>query len=382
MGQAILGAGQAPDNVEITKKQNDTPPRLSKQAGAGEKAIIESLWEGRKLMVSLSTFSKYTAALAAVLALACTEAPAQDEAATAEPVKPVKRVFNKEAIGHYNRARALYEQGFLNKAIEAYKAAIVADDRMDQAYCNLGLIYINQNNYAKAQEAFKKALSLKPDSAYSLNGMASVLFYRGQVEQSIEKWQQAVKVDPRFASAYMNMARALENRGRKEEALAAYVKSIALQPDLAVSYYYAGLLMLDFKHEPQAFALLTRAVALNPESEWARDGRKKLESLKSKLNKETDAGPEIAEMKVIGVNGELIKEEKPEDKLKDSTKDKKEAKKSKEKIASDTNSSDKKAGLMGRFKKKDKPQTEMKMYVKEPSSNGDSIDLQGKPEVN
>nr|MBP6595807.1 hypothetical protein [Candidatus Obscuribacter sp.] len=170
--------------------------------------------------------------------------------------------------------------------------------------------------------------------------------------------------------------------GRKEEALAAYVKSIALQPDLAVSYYYAGLLMLDFKHEPQAFALLTRAVALNPESEWARDGRKKLESLKSKLNKETDAGPEIAEMKVIGVNGELIKEEKPEDKLKDSTKDKKEAKKSKEKIASDTNSSDKKAGLMGRFKKKDKPQTEMKMYVKEPSSNGDSIDLQGKPEVN
>lgn len=382
MGQAIVGARQAPDNVEITKKQNDSGQRLSDQAGAREKAIIVSLWEGRKSMVSLSTICKYTTIALAVLALSGTAVRAQDEAATTEPAKPVKRVFNKEAIGHYNRARALYEQGFLNKAIEAYKAAIVADDRMDQAYCNLGLIYINQNNYAKAQEAFKKALSLKPDSAYSLNGMASVLFYRGQVEQSIEKWEQAVKVDPKFASAYMNMARALENRGRKEEALAAYVKSIALQPDLAVSYYYAGLLMLDFKHEPQAYALLTRAVALNPESEWARDGRKKMESLKSKLSKESDAGPEIAEMKVIGVNGELIKEEKPEDKLKENVKEKKEVKKNKDKIASDTNNGDKKAGLMGRFKKKEKPQTEMKMYVKEPGNNGDSIDLQGKPEVN
>lgn len=47
MGQAILGAGQAPDNVEITKKQDDTAQRLSDQAGAREKAIIESLWKGR-----------------------------------------------------------------------------------------------------------------------------------------------------------------------------------------------------------------------------------------------------------------------------------------------------------------------------------------------
>lgn len=319
---------------------------------------------------------KKSCLLLLVSALAPLSPVLAQEEAEAPAVKPVRKGFNKEAIAHYNRGRALYEQGFFNKAIESYKAAVAIEERMDQAYSNLGLIYIKQNNYAKAQEAFKKALSLKPDSAYSLNGMASVLFFQKKYEEAIAKWEQAVKADPKFAAAYMNLGNALENVGRKDEALSSYVKSINLEPELADSYYKAGLLFLEKERLPQASALLQKAVSLNPESEWARDGRKKIELIGSRLSKE-DGGPEMSSMRVVGAAGEIIKEEGVSTETSPSKKEKDKEKKAKSEPDS------KGGGFMGKFKKKEKPATEMKMYVKQPTlKDEEGLDLQGRPQVN
>ncbi|MCA9806228.1 MAG: tetratricopeptide repeat protein, partial [Cyanobacteria bacterium HKST-UBA02] len=98
-----------------------------------------------------------------------------DEAAKAPPKDP-KRPLEKKAVEAYNRGVDLHKKGHLNKAIEAYREAIQEDDRLEQAFSNLGMLYAAQNNWDKALDAFEKALNLKPDRTQSLNGIGTVLF--------------------------------------------------------------------------------------------------------------------------------------------------------------------------------------------------------------
>ena len=106
---------------------------------------------------------------------------------------PVKKGYSAEAVKHYNTGLKLHQSGYLQKAIEEYKLAIASDDTLEQAYSNLGLIYISQKSYALAQEAFDKALKLKPNRPTSLNGLASVLYARGQTAPAIENGRKRSK---------------------------------------------------------------------------------------------------------------------------------------------------------------------------------------------
>lgn len=220
----------------------------------------------------------------------CMNAPAhcqeEDNQAAASP-EPAKKGYSAEAVKHYNTGLKLHQSGYLQKAIEEYKQAIAADDSLEQAYSNLGLIYISQKSYALAQEAFDKALRLKPNRPTSLNGLASVLYARGQTAPAIEKWQKAVEVDPRFASAYFNMGTALEAQKKTQEALKVYFKAVSIAPDMADAFYHMGNLFNKEKHPAQALILLRRSVDLAPESEFARDARKQIASIETQFAKES-----------------------------------------------------------------------------------------------
>ena len=83
------------------------------------------------------------------------------------------RPYNPDAVKDYNQGVELQQQGFLNQAIQKYRNAIELDDRIEQAFCNLGLIYIAQRNFAKASDAFKKAIVLNRGKTFPFRGMGS-----------------------------------------------------------------------------------------------------------------------------------------------------------------------------------------------------------------
>jgi tetratricopeptide (TPR) repeat protein len=223
--------------------------------------------------------------LLAILSLLGGASASYSEEASA--VKPRRKGYDPEAVKHYNRGLELQQAGFLNKAVEEYRNAIKADDRLEQAYSNLGLIYLAQKNYSRAQEAFDRALAIKPSRPNSLNGLASVLYAQHLVPQAIDQWRKVIHFNPRFASAYFNMGIALESQKNDIEALDAYVKAVEIAPDMADAYYHMGILMFRLKHPAQALVLLEQAIALAPESEFARTARKHILNIKETFAKET-----------------------------------------------------------------------------------------------
>ncbi len=209
-----------------------------------------------------------------------------------------KRPYSEEAVKHYNRGVELHQSGFLNQAIAEYRAAIEADDRMEEAWSNLGNIYAAQKSFTKSSEALQKALSLKPDRPTTLNVYGTVLYARGKVEEAKEKWRQAIKIDPKFASAYHNLGNALEYEHKTGEAIANYVKAMEVNPNMADAYYRIGNIYYKEGQLGQAETLLKKGVALEPDAEWVRDAKKSLTYIQSAFASEPR--PRDVKMNVIG----------------------------------------------------------------------------------
>lgn len=226
------------------------------------------------------------------------DTPAKEgEKTAADPNRP----FSPDAIREYNQGVELQQQGFLNQAIQKYKSALVADDRIERAYCNLGLIYIAQRNFSKASDAFKKAIALKPNNPYSLNGMGSVFYSKGKLQDAMERWQKAVEVDPNFFSAYFNMANAWKNEKDFDKALEHYVMTIKTNPNMAEAYYEIGLIFAKQKHPAQAQTMLARALQLAPEGEFVADAKKQLSGIEGLMGKD-DADNEV-KMSIVAPPG-------------------------------------------------------------------------------
>jgi tetratricopeptide (TPR) repeat protein len=207
-----------------------------------------------------------------------------------------KRPYKEEAIRHYNHGHDLHQQGFFNQAIAEYKSAIAADDRMEEAWTNLGLIYAAQRNYSKAIDAFKKSLILRPTRPNALNGLGTVLYANKKFPEAMEKWKEAVKIDPHFASAYYNMGNALENEKDFNGAVDNYAHALEVNPSMADAYYRIGSIFAKQKHPAQADLLLSKAIKLEPSGEFVHDARKLLDSMQgefSKEDKDSQGGPEV-----------------------------------------------------------------------------------------
>ncbi|HEY9712460.1 MAG TPA: tetratricopeptide repeat protein [Chroococcales cyanobacterium] len=157
---------------------------------------------------------------------------AEAQGAAGRSARVDNRPYDEEGIKHYNSAVEMQQAGKIDEAINEYQLAIVRDNRIEEAWSNLGGIYAAQKNYTKASLAFEKALSLRPDRPASLNGYGTVLFERGKVREAKEKWRQAIGMDPSFAAAHFNLANALESEGNNSGAKSEYEAAFKADPEL------------------------------------------------------------------------------------------------------------------------------------------------------
>ncbi len=211
--------------------------------------------------------------------------------------KPKKKGYADEAVKHYNRGVEYHQNGSLNQAIQEYKAAIEADGRLAEAYSNLGAVYLAQKSYAKAAEAFNKALALKPDRPTTLNGLGNALYARGLAAEAKDKWAKAIEIDPNFASAYYNLGNALESEKDDKAALAEYMKAIDSNAKMADAYYRIGGILHKTKHPAQANVFLKKSIELSPNADFQRDAQKMLKEQEVEFTRDT--GTKEVEMTIV-----------------------------------------------------------------------------------
>jgi tetratricopeptide (TPR) repeat protein len=198
-------------------------------------------------------------------------------------------------------AKALYAEGKLLPAIDAYKAAINASPQDSTLYVELARVQafagqyedaeknaknallLNSNNAlahgvlawalnfqegrnGEAQEAIAEALRLDPNSALVHAYYVEILINSGfeGVEKAIDESKVALALDPNIVETRRARALLLEATTNYEQAIAEYQAAININPNIPDLYIGLGLNYRVMQVYDEAIAAFTRANALNP----------------------------------------------------------------------------------------------------------------------
>jgi hypothetical protein len=109
-----------------------------------------------------------------------------------------------QAIEHYNKGNALYDEGNYDGAIAEYNKAIELDPNYERAYYNRGLAYYKEELYDLAIADCNKAIELAPNNTKNWTLRGVILCQFDRYEEAMECFNKAIELDPSNETAQHN----------------------------------------------------------------------------------------------------------------------------------------------------------------------------------
>ena len=133
--------------------------------------------------------------------------------------------------------------------IEKLKKAIEIDPNNADAYVNLGINYIKQNDGTNAYDAYSNALRIEPNNANANFRMGKIFQSQDNREKFLEYYNKAITVDAGFAPAYLELYDYYSNRdvNKAGDYLQKYVANS--DKDCNTEFLYADYLFRSGKYQ-------------------------------------------------------------------------------------------------------------------------------------
>jgi tetratricopeptide (TPR) repeat protein len=122
------------------------------------------------------------------------------------------------------------DESTLPRAIELYEEILHLRPQHASASINLGTIYYNRHDFAKAEELYRQATIADPDYALAFFDLGNVLDEMKRLSEAIDAYQRAVSLVPNYADAHYNLALAYERQGERRRALRHWLRYVRLDP--------------------------------------------------------------------------------------------------------------------------------------------------------
>ncbi|HUW50101.1 MAG TPA: type IV pilus biogenesis/stability protein PilW [Sulfuricella sp.] len=138
----------------------------------------------------------------------------------------------QRAQAHTDLGAAYFGQGQLGVALDELNTAVSADSGYAPAYGMLGLVYMALREDGKADESFRRSLSLNNADPDVHNNYGWFLCQTGKIDDAISHFMIALK-NPLYATPekpYLNAGICSRKKGNDADAEEFLLKSIRLQP--------------------------------------------------------------------------------------------------------------------------------------------------------
>lgn len=138
----------------------------------------------------------------------------------------------QRAQAHTDLGAAYFSTGQLGVALEELNVAVRADSSFAPAYNMLGLVYMTLREDDKAEENFRRSLSLSSTDSDTNNNYGWFLCQRGKIDDSIRYFMAAIK-NPLYTTpekSYLNAGICARKKNDDAEAEEFLLKAIKLQP--------------------------------------------------------------------------------------------------------------------------------------------------------
>ncbi len=129
-----------------------------------------------------------------------------------------------------------------------YSEAVAILEEVAQAYpdnvlplLKIGQIYLTQQRWLLAEDAFNRALARDPHSTLALAGLAETLYHQNRLDESLKFWQQVTAADPQFKGGFTGLGRTYLAMLDFEAAQEAFLEQQRHQSDPEAQWYLAAL---------------------------------------------------------------------------------------------------------------------------------------------
>jgi type IV pilus assembly protein PilF len=165
------------------------------------------------------------------------------------------------------------KQGDFERAEKKLEKALSYDSDNVEAHHYKAELYRRLAQYEKAEEEYKIALDLDPKNATVLNNYGVYLCDRQEYEKAIAHFDTIIQ-DPFYrekAAAYENIGLCQVRQGNLQKAEAAFTEALRIDPNMASSIINLAQMRYDGGRMADAYDLFRRYIKLaqhTPESLW------------------------------------------------------------------------------------------------------------------
>src|SRR3989441_10520413 len=108
-------------------------------------------------------------------------------------------------LSPFEEALLLHERGDA-RAAQLYREAISEGDNLADAYCNLGIIELEDGRMPKALDCFTLALKNEPRHVEAHYNLANLYFDAGDLQLAKLHYESAAELEPSFSPLHYNLA--------------------------------------------------------------------------------------------------------------------------------------------------------------------------------
>ena len=197
---------------------------------------------------------------------------------------------------HFDLGNYYVKEKRYDDAITEFKNALdlAKVDNVPSIISRIADTYTEAGKYEQADESYKNALLLQPESARIHGNYGIALAKAGKIDEAKASFNKAVELDPGGAeNYYFNFGAILYNSGTSmEEAAASFSKVIEINPDYADAYYLTaqtlmGKVTMDETGNtlapPELVDALESYLALDPEGKYAPNAKMLIQTMTGKV---------------------------------------------------------------------------------------------------
>ena len=143
-------------------------------------------------------------------------------------------------------ATGYYNNGQTTIALDELKQSINADPSLPDAHNLRGLVYMRLNDYSLAEESFRRALQLSPQSASIQHNMAWLYCQQSRFSESTAQFMSAIGIATNTdrSKSWMALGVCQMKAGSQADAMTSLTRAYELDPANPVAGYNLALLLM------------------------------------------------------------------------------------------------------------------------------------------
>ncbi len=184
---------------------------------------------------------------------------------SSDPLLDEVRELNRSATQQVQKGIQLEREGRLEESAAAHEQALEIDSQLVQAHVNLVELYGRLRQFEKAEEHYRVAAGLDPDSSENYYNYGVLLLGAGKYQQAENAFRKTIEIDPFHPSAHNNLGFLLERQGKLLEAVAEYRSALENKPNNRQAHFNLGRVLVNMEKYEEGIRELKKT--LQPEDE-------------------------------------------------------------------------------------------------------------------